>query len=57
MTGVGFTEKLAPLLSDPNTVATTAPEVAPLGTRALIWVALQLVGVAGVPLKVRMLVP
>ena len=46
-----------PLLATPLTVTTTLPVVAPVGTGAVILVALQLVGVAAVPLKVTVLVP
>jgi hypothetical protein len=45
------------LLATPPTVTTTFPSVAPIGTGATMLVALQLVGVAGVPLKVTVLVP
>ena len=44
-------------LGCPPTVTMTLPVVAPLGTGTEILVALQLVGVADVPLKVTMLVP
>lgn len=54
---VEFTVKLAPLLAIPPTVTTTFPVVAPLGTGATILVALQLVGVAAVPLNVTLLAP
>jgi hypothetical protein len=46
-----------PLLLLPPTVTTTFPVVAPLGTGTTIEVALQLVGVAVVPLKLTVLVP
>jgi len=46
-----------PLLVVPLTVTTTLPVVAPVGTRATILVVLQLVGVAAVPLNVRVLDP
>ena len=46
-----------PLLDTPLTVTTTLPVVAPVGTGATIEVALQLVGVATVPLKVTVLLP
>jgi hypothetical protein len=52
-----FTVKFTPLLDVPPTLTTTFPVVAPLGTGATILVALQLVGVAVVPLKVTVLVP
>jgi hypothetical protein len=51
------TVKLTPLLACPPTVTTTFPVVAPLGTGAAMLVALQLAGVAAVPLKVTVLVP
>jgi hypothetical protein len=51
------TVKLTPLLGTPPTVTTTFPVVAPIGTGTTIAVALQLVGVAAVPLKVTVLVP
>ena len=41
----------------PPTVTTTLPVVAPAGTGATMLVALQLVGVAAVPLNVTVLVP
>jgi hypothetical protein len=46
-----------PLLATPPTVTTTGPVVAPDGTGTAIDVALQLVGVADVPLNVTVLVP
>src|SRR5258707_14853579 len=49
--------KLAPLLALPPTVTTTLPVVALLGTTTAMLVAFQFVGVAGVPLKVTVLVP
>src|SRR5258708_16797134 len=58
MLGAGtVTVKLTPLLATPPTVTTTFPVVAPAGTGAVILVALQLVGVAAVPLNVTVLVP
>jgi hypothetical protein len=51
------TVKLTPLLACPPTATTTFPVVAPLGTGAAMLVALQLAGVAAVPLKVMVLVP
>jgi hypothetical protein len=57
MLGVGSTVNVTPLLATPPTVTTTGPVVAPLGTGTTIEVALQLVGVALVPLKVTALVP
>src|SRR4029077_17848732 len=55
--GVGSTVNVIPLLATPFTVTTTGPVVAPLGTGTTIDVALQLVGVAGVPLNATVLVP
>src|SRR5437899_3702960 len=58
MLGAGaVTVKVTPLLAWPPTVTTTLPVVAPLGTGAVTVVALQLVGVAAVPLNWTMLVP
>jgi hypothetical protein len=54
---VNVTVKVIPLLANPPTVTTTGPVVAPDGTGATIDVALQLVGVAAVPLKVTLFVP
>src|SRR5208337_7187 len=51
------TVKLTPLLATPLTVTTTFPVVAPVGTGATMLVALQLVGVAVVPLNLTVLVP
>ena len=51
------TVKFTPLLATPATVTTTFPVVAPAGTGAMMLVALQLVGVAAVPLKEIVLVP
>src|SRR6266852_874951 len=44
------TVKAMPLLATPPTVTTTFPVVAPVGTGAMMLVALQLVGVAALPL-------
>jgi len=55
--GGTVTVKLTPLLATPPTVTTTLPVVAPAGTGATMLVALQLVGVAAVPLKAIVLVP
>jgi hypothetical protein len=55
--GMVETVNVTPLLASPFTVTTTFPVVAPLGTGATIEVALQLVGVAAVPLKVTVLLP
>jgi hypothetical protein len=58
MLGAGtVTVKLTPLLAAPPTVTTTFPVVAPAGTSATMLVALQLVGVAVVPLNLTVLVP
>jgi hypothetical protein len=46
-----------PLLLVPVTVTTTFPVVAPVGTGTTIEAALQLVGVAAVPLKLTVLLP
>jgi len=51
------TVNATPLLATPPTVTVTGPVVAPLGTGATILVALQLVGVAVVPLNRSVLVP
>jgi len=55
--GVGTTVKAMPLLATEATVTTTLPLEAPAGTGATMLVALQLVGVAAVPLKVMVLEP
>ena len=57
MLGVGVTLKLTLLLATPPTVTTTPPEVAPAGTGTTMLVAVQLVGVAAVPLNLTVLVP
>src|SRR5207253_7643660 len=58
MLGAGtVTVKLTPLLATPPTVTTTFPVVAPVGTGTTMLVALQLVGVAAVPLNFTVLVP
>jgi len=54
---IGVTVKPTPLLTFPPTVTNTLPVVAPAGTGAVMLVSLQLVGVAGVPLNVTVLVP
>ena len=51
------TVKPTPLLATPETVTTTFPVVAPLGTVVAIVVAPQLVTGAVVPLKLTVLVP
>jgi len=55
--GLGETVKAIPLLACPPTVTTMLPVVAPLGTGAVILLALQILGVATTPLKVTVLVP
>ena len=57
MLGAGTTANETPLLLTPLACTTTFPVVAPEGTGATIAVALQLVGVASVPLKLTVLVP
>ena len=55
---VGGTVKATPLLAAPNTVTTTLPVVAPVGTVTVMLVALQaLAAPAEVPLKVTVLEP
>ena len=54
---LGTTLKPTPSLATPPTVTTTLPEVAPAGTGTVMVVALQLEGVATVPLSVTVLVP
>jgi hypothetical protein len=51
------TAKLTLLVATPPTVTATLPVVAPVGTGATMLEALQLVGVAVVPLNVTVLVP
>jgi hypothetical protein len=55
--GAETTVKLFPLLAVPETVTTTFPVVAPLGTLATMLVAVQLVAVAVVPLNFTVLLP
>src|SRR5260370_14898844 len=58
MLGAGTVSvKLTPLLAAPPTLTTTFPVVAPAGTGTTMLVALQLVGVAVIPLNVAVLVP
>lgn len=57
MLGVGSTVKLFPLLATPDTVTTTLPVVAPVGTFATMLLAPQLVMVAVVPLNLTVLLP
>src|SRR5215470_1615292 len=54
---LGVTVNVTPLLAWQLTVTMTLPLVAPAGTVAVMLLALQLVEVAGVPLKVTELVP
>jgi hypothetical protein len=55
--GVESTVKDTPLVSTPLACTTTFPVVAPLGTGTAMLVALQLVGVAVVPLNLIVLLP
>jgi len=57
MLGGMVTVKPTPLLATPPTVTTTLPVVAPVGTGTATLAALQLVGVAVVPLKVTVPLP
>ena len=57
MLGAATTVKVLPLLAVPETLTTTGPVVAPVGTLATMPVALQLVTVAALPLNVTVLVP
>ena len=57
MLGAETTVKLLPLLAVPETVTTTFPVVAPLGTLATMLVAVQLAAVAVVPLNLTVLLP
>jgi len=57
MLGVGRTVKLFSLLATPETVTTTLPVVAPVGTFATMLDAPQLVIVAVVPLNFTVLLP
>src|SRR5438876_7107107 len=57
MLGTRSTVNNTPALATPLTVTTTLPVVAPAGTGATIEVALQLAGVATVPLTLTALVP
>src|SRR6266487_1646997 len=52
----GRTVRLTPLLAMPPTVTTTLPVVV-VGTGAVMLVAVQFVGVTGMPLNVTVLVP
>jgi len=55
--GAGDTVNVTPLLFNPPAVTTTEPVVAPTGTGTRMFVSLQLIGVATVPLNVMVLVP
>src|SRR5204863_2973094 len=55
--GGTVTVKGTPLPASPPTVTTTFPGVAPVGTGTVRLVALQLLGVASVPLNATVLVP
>jgi hypothetical protein len=55
--GAATTVKLTPLLATPDTVTTTFPVVAPVGTVATMLVAPQLMIAAVVPLNLTVLVP
>jgi len=55
--GGTMTVKVTPLLARPPTATTTGPLVAPVGTGTTMLPALQLLGVASVPLNVTMLEP
>jgi hypothetical protein len=57
MLGAATTVKLTPLLATADTVTTTFPVVAPVGTVATMLVALQLMIAAVVPLNLAVLVP
>jgi hypothetical protein len=57
MLGVAATVNVRPLLAKPETVTTTFPVVAPLGTGTTMLVVPQLVGVPAVPLNLTVLVP
>jgi len=54
---LGITVKVTPLLATPDTVTTTFPVVALLGTGTTIFVEFQLVGVPAAPLNVTVLLP
>ena len=55
MLGAGVTVNVDPLLGCPPTVTTTRPVVVPVGTGAVIEVALHAVGVEAIPLKLTVL--
>lgn len=57
MLGAGVTVNVEPLLGCPPTVTTTGPVVVPVGTGAVIDVALHAVGVELTPLKLTVLLP
>jgi hypothetical protein len=54
---LGPTVNGTPLLLVPETITTTLPVVAPMGTGTTILELLQLVGTANTPLKLTVLVP
>src|SRR5438045_1780505 len=53
----GVIVKFPPPTTTPETVTESGPEVALAGTGAMILPPLQLVGAAGIPLKLTLLVP
>jgi hypothetical protein len=55
MLGAGVSVNVDPLLACPPTVTTTGPLVAPVGTGAVMDVALHAVGVEAIPLKLTVL--
>ncbi len=57
MLGAAVTVNVTPLLAEPETVTTTLPVVAPVGTVAVMLDAPQLVVVAVVPLNLTVLDP
>lgn len=57
MAGGGMTVKGIPVLACPPTVTITFPVVAPAGTTAMIWVALQVEDDARIPLNETVLDP
>src|SRR5438270_4955132 len=57
MLGADVTVNVDPLPAWPPTVTTTEPVVAPVGTGAVIDVALHVVGVEAIPLKLTVLLP
>jgi hypothetical protein len=53
----GNTVKGIPSLASPLTITTTFPVAAPTGTKIVMSVSLQFMGVTAVPLKVTVLFP